>query len=82
MHLPITDNSRPVASNYRLSALPAVTATNIWQTILKLDLPIVAEGQTRQNPAPVIGLGLLEELIDPLCDLLRRVLMAVMANAL
>ncbi len=31
---------------------------------------------------PVIESGLLEELIDPFCDLLRRVLMAVMANAL
>ncbi len=31
---------------------------------------------------PVIESGLLEELIDQFCDLLRRVLMAVVANAL
>ncbi len=30
----------------------------------------------------VIASGLLEELIDQFCDLLRRVLMAVVANAL
>ena len=31
---------------------------------------------------PVIESGVLEELIDQFCDLLRRVLMAVVANAL
>ncbi len=31
---------------------------------------------------PVIESGLLEELIDQFCDLLRRVLMAVVANPL
>ncbi len=31
---------------------------------------------------PVIESGFLEELIDQFCDLLRRVLMAVVANAL
>ncbi len=31
---------------------------------------------------PVIESGLLEELIDQFCDLLRRVLMTVVANAL
>ncbi len=31
---------------------------------------------------PVIDSGLLEELIDQFCDLLRRVLMAVVTNAL
>ncbi len=37
-------------------------------------------GNTRVRP--VIESGLLEELIDQFCDLLRRVLMAVVANAL
>ncbi len=36
---------------------------------------------TREDVRPVIGSGLLKELIDQFCDLLRRVLVAVVANA-
>ncbi len=60
-----------------------------WQQLLESCKAIkVATSRRTQRPVgntcvrAVIESGLLEELIYQFCDLLRRVLMAVMANAL
>ncbi len=68
----------------------AMTSSAAWKAGMPKSSSIVrhawaklshALGDTRSKLL-VIESGLLEELIDQFCDLLRRVLMAVVANAL
>ncbi len=57
------------------------SGTRLFYTRVEMNAKLI---YVKENTCvrPAIESGVLEELIDQFCDVLRRVLMAVMANAL